>query len=47
MLAQAAQHADVGPIVHAFHRAFLAASAVAALAALVASRMPARALWKS
>ena len=46
-LAQAAQQADVGPIVQAFHRAFLAASLVAASAAFVASRMPARALWKS
>jgi EmrB/QacA subfamily drug resistance transporter len=45
-LAQAAQHLDMAPVVQAFHRAFLAASAVAALAALVASRMPARALWK-
>ena len=45
-LAQAAQHLDVAPVVQAFHRAFLAASAVAALAALVASRMPARALWQ-
>jgi hypothetical protein len=47
MLAQAAQHADVGPFVQAFHRAFLAASLVAAAAALVASRMPSRALWKT
>lgn len=46
-LAQAAQQTDVGPIVQAFHRAFLAASFVAACAALVASRMPSRALWKS
>jgi EmrB/QacA subfamily drug resistance transporter len=46
-LAQAAQHADVAPIVQAFHRAFLAAALVAAAAALVASRMPSRALWKS
>lgn len=47
MLAQAAQQADVGPIVQAFHRAFLAASLVAGAAALVASRMPSRALWKA
>jgi EmrB/QacA subfamily drug resistance transporter len=47
MLAQAAQQADVGVFVTAFHRAFLAASLVAAAAALVASRMPARALWKA
>ena len=47
MLAQAAQHGDVAPVVQAFHRAFLAASLVAAAGALVASRMPARALWKS
>jgi EmrB/QacA subfamily drug resistance transporter len=46
-LTQAAQQADVAPIVHAFHRAFLAASLVAAAAALVASRMPARTLWKT
>ncbi len=47
MLAQTAQHGDVAPVVQAFHRAFLAASLVAAAGALVASRMPARALWKS
>ena len=35
-----------GPTVEAFHRAFLAASLVAAAGALVASRMPSRALWK-
>ncbi|HEX7054237.1 MAG TPA: MFS transporter [Burkholderiales bacterium] len=46
-LVQAAQHGDVTPIVDAFHRAFLAASLVAAAGALVASRMPKRALWKS
>jgi len=46
MLAQAAQNTDVAVFVQAFHRAFLAASLVAALGALVASRMPARALWK-
>jgi EmrB/QacA subfamily drug resistance transporter len=47
MLVQAAQQADVGPVVHAFQRAFLAASLVAAAGALVASRMPSRPLWKS
>lgn len=47
MLAQAAQQADVGLVVQAFHRAFLAASVVAAAAALVASRLPARPLWKA
>jgi EmrB/QacA subfamily drug resistance transporter len=46
-LAEAAQHADVGPIVRAFHHAFLAAALVAAAAAVVASRMPSRRLWKS
>ena len=35
-----------GPTVEAFHRAFLAAALVAAAGALVASRMPSRALWK-
>jgi predicted MFS family arabinose efflux permease len=47
MLAQAAQQSDVAVVVQAFHRAFLAASLVAAAAALVASRMPARPLWKA
>jgi MFS family permease len=47
MLAQAAQQSDVSMVVQAFHRAFLAASFVAAAAALVASRMPARPLWKT
>jgi EmrB/QacA subfamily drug resistance transporter len=47
MLAQAAQQADVGVVVQAFHRAFLAASLVAAAAALVASRLPARPLWNA
>lgn len=46
MLAQAAQNADVALFVQAFHRAFLAAAFVAAEAALVASGMPARSLWK-
>jgi predicted MFS family arabinose efflux permease len=47
VLVEAAQHADAGPIVQAFHRAFLAASLVAAAAAFVASRMPSRRLWKA
>ncbi len=47
MLAQAAQQADVRVVVEAFHRAFLAASLVAATAAMVASRLPARSLWKA
>jgi EmrB/QacA subfamily drug resistance transporter len=47
-LAQAAaSRTDVAPIVQAFHHAFLAASFVAAAAALAASRMPARTLWKA
>jgi EmrB/QacA subfamily drug resistance transporter len=36
---------DVAPIVHAFHRAFLVASFVAAGAAAIATRMPSRSLW--
>ena len=39
--------ADVTAIVHAFHRAFLLAAFVAGAAAIVASRMPATALWES
>jgi len=38
--------ADVAPIVAAFHRAFLFAAAVAALAALTASRIPKIRLWQ-
>jgi EmrB/QacA subfamily drug resistance transporter len=38
---------NVAPIVHAFHRAFLVASFVAACAAAVATRMPSRSLWKA
>ena len=40
------QGADVEAIVRAFHRAFIVAAAVAALAAFVASRMPDTALWQ-
>jgi EmrB/QacA subfamily drug resistance transporter len=36
---------DVAPVVHAFHRAFLVASFVAAAAAAIATRMPSRSLW--
>jgi len=39
------QAADVAPIVAAFHRAFLFAGAVAALAAFTASRIPRVKLW--
>src|SRR6185503_17533647 len=38
---------EVAPIVHAFHRAFLCAAAVAALAAFTASRIPRVELWKT
>ncbi|TMG73516.1 MAG: MFS transporter, partial [Betaproteobacteria bacterium] len=38
--------AEVEVIVRAFHRAFIVAAAVAALAAYVASRMPDTALWE-
>ena len=44
-LLQAATEADAAGIVRAFHRAFLLAAGVAALAAFVASRMPDNALW--
>jgi predicted MFS family arabinose efflux permease len=44
-LLQVASEADVAAIVQAFHRAFLIAAAVAALAAYVASRMPDVVLW--
>ncbi|HYY60116.1 MAG TPA: MFS transporter [Burkholderiales bacterium] len=37
---------DVETIIHAFHLAFLVAAAVAATAAIVASRMPDTALWE-
>jgi EmrB/QacA subfamily drug resistance transporter len=46
-LLQAATEADVAAIVHAFHRAFLVAAFVAGAGAIVASRMPATALWDS
>ena len=45
-LLQSASEADVAAILHAFHRAFLLASLVAAAAAFIASRMPDRALWE-
>jgi MFS family permease len=38
---------DVETIIHAFHLAFLVAAAVAATAAIVASRMPDTALWET
>src|ERR671934_109232 len=38
---------DVNTIIHAFHLAFLVAAAVAASAAIVASRMPDTALWET
>lgn len=41
------QGADVDAIILAFHRAFLVAAAVAAAAAVIASRMPDTALWES
>jgi len=40
------QGGDMDAIVHAFHRAFLVAGAVAAIGAFVASRMPDSALWE-
>jgi EmrB/QacA subfamily drug resistance transporter len=40
------QSAEVDVIVHAFHRAFFIAGVVAALAAVIASRMPDTALWQ-
>jgi MFS family permease len=42
-----ARATDVAPIVHAFHRAFLFAAAVAALAAFAASRIPRVKLWQT
>jgi MFS family permease len=39
--------ADVAPVVGAFHRAFLFAAAVAALAAFTASRIPKIKLWQT
>ncbi|HEY5900324.1 MAG TPA: MFS transporter, partial [Burkholderiales bacterium] len=44
-LLQTATASDAAGIVDAFHRAFLLASGVAVLAAVVASRMPDKALW--
>jgi MFS family permease len=42
-----ANPAELAPIVHAFHRAFLCAAAVAALAAFTASRIPRVKLWSN
>jgi MFS family permease len=39
------READAGALVHSFHRAFVLAAIVAAMAAFVASRMPDTALW--
>jgi MFS family permease len=44
-LAQGAGEHDIAAIVDAFHRAFFFAAAVAALGALVASRIPRITLW--
>ena len=44
-LLHGASEVDVQAILHAFHRAFLLAACVAAIAAYVASRMPDHALW--
>jgi predicted MFS family arabinose efflux permease len=40
------READTAALVHAFHRAFLFAALVAAIAAVVASRMPDTPLWE-
>jgi MFS family permease len=45
--AAAASGTEVAPIVHAFHRAFLCAAVVAAVAAFTASRIPRVQLWKN
>ena len=45
LLGQASE-LEIADVVHAFHRAFLFAAAVAALAALTASRMPRITLWE-
>jgi MFS family permease len=45
-LLQAASEADVGVVLHAFHIAFFLAGCVAAIAAIVASRMPNVVLWE-
>ena len=45
-LLQGASETDINSILHAFHRAFLLAGCVAAVAAFVASRMPDVALWE-
>jgi hypothetical protein len=44
-LLQRATEGDVNAILHAFHRGFLLAAGVAAIAAFIASRMPDTALW--
>ncbi|HUP93939.1 MAG TPA: MFS transporter [Burkholderiales bacterium] len=44
-IAQQASRLQLETVVHAFHRAFLCASAVAALAAYVAYRIPPKRLW--
>ena len=43
--ASAASGTELAPVVHAFHRAFLCAAAVAALAAFIATRIPKVKLW--
>ena len=45
--ASAASGTELVPVVHAFHRAFLCAAAVAALAAFTASRIPRVKLWQT
>jgi MFS family permease len=45
--AAAASGTELAPVVHAFHRAFLCAAAVAALAAFTASRIPKVKLWQT
>jgi MFS family permease len=44
-LAQGVAEQDIGAVVQAFHRAFLFAAGVAALGALIASRIPHITLW--
>jgi hypothetical protein len=46
MLLQQTSGVDIDRIVRAFHRAFLFAAAVAALAAFTASRIPHITLWQ-
>jgi len=45
--ASSASGTELVPVVHAFHRAFLCAAAVAALAAVTASRIPRVKLWQT